>query len=146
MIPVELDFDVIRLMAARIVTFDPMCPFCSAFRSSPANTRVKVFGIYRTDRDFARYPCIHFSESGHARDGHATPLDPEKVAKARARAQRLNEVRWLWSQRKRITRSTAETCLRTKRGATALRAAVENRKIDLTKPAVLQADRWRLPR
>jgi hypothetical protein len=156
MIPVGLDLDVIdRLTGGKIGTFDTTCPFCSAFRSSPANRRAKVFRIYRTDPGFAGYHCVHCSESGHARDGNATPLDPEKIAKARAdaaerdrkhKAERLNKARWLWSQRKAIIGSIAETYLRKKLGTTALRAAIEKQKVDLTKPAVLQADRERFPR
>ncbi len=125
MIP-GLDLDVIdRLTGGKIGTFDTACPFCSASRSSPANRRAKVFRIYRTDSCFAGYHCVHCGESGHVRDGHATPLDPEKRAKARADAaerdrahktERLNKARWLWSQRKPIAGSIAETYLRTKRG------------------------------
>jgi Toprim domain len=126
MIPAGLDFNVInRLTGERIGTFDTTCPFCSAFRSSPANRHAKVFRIYRTDSGFAGYHCVHCGESGHARDGHATPLDPEKLAKARAdaaerdrkhKSEQLNKACWLWSQRKPITGSIAETYLRTKRG------------------------------
>jgi hypothetical protein len=61
-------------------------------------------------------------------------------------AERLNKAPWLWSRRKPITGSIAETYLRTKRGTTALRVTVEKRKVDLTKPGALQADRWRFPR
>jgi hypothetical protein len=156
MTPVGLDLDVIdRLTGGKIGTFDMTCPFCSAFRSSPADRRAKVFRIYRTDPGFAGYHCVHCGESGHARDGNATPLDPEKIAKARAdaaerdrehKAGRLNKARWLWSQRKPIIGSIAETYLRKKLGTTALRAAIEKQKVDLTKPAVLRADRERFPR
>jgi hypothetical protein len=120
MTPVGLDLDVIdRLTGRKIGTFDTTCPFCSAFRSSPANRRAKVFRIYRTD---------------------AAERDRKH------KAERLNKARWLWSQRKAITGSIAETYLRKKLGTTALRAAIEKQKVDLTKPAVLQADRERFPR
>jgi hypothetical protein len=126
MTPAGLDLDVIdRLTGGKIGTFDTTCPFCSAFRSSPTNRRAKVFRIYRTDRDFAGYHCVHCGESGHVRDGNATPLDQEKLAKARAdaaerdrkhKAERLTKAHWLWSQRKSIAGSIAETYLRKKRG------------------------------
>jgi hypothetical protein len=126
MTPAGLDLDVIdRLTGGKVGTFDTPCPFCSEFRSSSVNRRAKVFRIYRTDHDFAGYHCVHCGEKGHARDGHATPLDPSSLAKARAdaaerdrkhKAERLNKARWLWSQRKSITGSIAETYLRRKRG------------------------------
>jgi hypothetical protein len=121
-----LDLDAIdRLIRGQVGTFDTACPFCSAFRSSPANRRAKVFRIYRTDHGFAGYHCVHCGESGYARDSHATSLDPVTLAKARAdaaerdrkhKAERLNKARWLWSQRKPVIGSFAETYLRTKRG------------------------------
>jgi hypothetical protein len=121
-----ITLDVINsLTGGRIGKFDRACPFCSAGRSTPANRRAKVFRIWRTEVDFAGYHCAHCGESGHATDHNGTAPDPVKIARARAQAaerdrahkmDRLGKARWLWSRRRPIDDSIAESYLRERRG------------------------------
>jgi len=109
----------------RLGTFDTPCPLCSAFRHSAANRRAKVLRIWRLEIGFAGFCCQHCGAKGFARDPNSAPLDPVKLAEARAEAaerdclskiERLKKARCLWSQRRPIGGSIAEAYLRKVRG------------------------------
>lgn len=111
---------ITQLTGYRIGVFDVACPNCGPCRRSLINQRRKVLRVYRLESAFAGYHCARCGESGYATDGGTKP-DPVKLAQARAEAiereriaaaERLRKVRWLWSQRKSITGSIAETYLR----------------------------------
>jgi hypothetical protein len=121
-----IDLDIInRLTGGRLGTFDTVCPLCSASRHTPTNRRAKVFRVWRTGHRFASYHCVHCEARGYARDQSSPRPDPLDFAKARAEAEerdriykadRLAKARWLWSRRRPIAGTIAETYLRLARG------------------------------
>jgi hypothetical protein len=120
---IELD-TIDRLTGGRIGMFDVPCPVCGPEKRS-ANRNRKVLRVWRNDPGFASYCCARCGEKGHTRDRAAAPPDAAKLARVRAAAaqreqvaaiDRLGRARWLWSQRKAITGSIAETYLRQARG------------------------------
>jgi hypothetical protein len=84
-----------------------------------------VLRIWRLEEGFATYHCARCGERGHSRSAAASPPDPVRLAAARraveererkGAADRLDKARWLWSQRRPIAGSIAETYLRRARG------------------------------
>jgi hypothetical protein len=113
-----------ELAGGRLGLHDVPCPLCGPMRK-PANRRKCVLRIWRLDSDFATFYCAHYLEHGHARDGSATRLDPAALERAKreaaerereATADRLGKARWLWSKRRPLAVSIAETYLREARG------------------------------
>jgi hypothetical protein len=118
-----LDLAVIdRLTNGKIGTINVACPVCGPERRSPVNQRRRVLRIWRIDPNFATFNCARCGEHGYfRRDDRAVNIDPVAVARARAEAaererkssaDRLSKARWLWSRRKPIIGSVAETYLR----------------------------------
>jgi hypothetical protein len=114
-----------HLTGRRLGTFDVPCPECGPFKRSARNQRKPVLRVYRIEPNFAGYHCARCGEKGAARDPTGRPPDPVKLAKARAeaaararvlKAERLSTAMWLWSNRKPIAGSIAETYLRGARG------------------------------
>jgi hypothetical protein len=102
-------------------------PLCAPHRRSARNRRKPVLRIWRTEAGFATYHCARCGEQGFARDldSRVTPLDPARLAQARAetaqrdrahRAKRQQLALWLWQRRRPIAGSIAETYLREARG------------------------------
>jgi hypothetical protein len=122
----NFDFSLIdQLAGGRIGQHDVACPFCGPSRRSPVNQRRKVLRVWRFEEGFATFHCARCGESGHTRSATAPPPDPVELAAARqtaeererqAAAERLDKARWLWSQRRPIAGSIAETYLRQARG------------------------------
>jgi hypothetical protein len=121
-----LDFSIIdRVTGGRLATHDVPGPLCGPFKS-PDGQRRKVMRIWRVELNFASYYCARCGEKGYAREyGCSAPLDPMKLAKARAAAaererqitkQRLDLARWLWRRRHPILGSIGELYLREARG------------------------------
>jgi hypothetical protein len=117
--------DIDRLTGGGIGQFDVACPLCGPEKRSAGNRVRKVLRIWRLDGGFATFHCERCGESGHTRDRSAPPPDPIRLAAARkvaqerereASAERLSKARWLWSRRRPITGTIAETYLRTARG------------------------------
>jgi hypothetical protein len=113
-----------QLTGGRLGVFDTRCPLCSASRK-PANQRKQVFRIWRDDRDFATYHCVHCLAHGHIHEGYAARPDPVALERAKREAaerhriaatERLRKARWLWSQRRPLTGSIGEAYLRDARG------------------------------
>jgi Toprim domain len=116
-----------ELARGRFGTFDVACPVCGPERRSPINRRRKVLRIWRLEPAFASFHCARCGESGHVRDESSSSSrpDPEAIARARAEADkrervsaagRLSKALWLWSRRKPIVGSIAETYLHEARG------------------------------
>ena len=104
---------------------DIACPVCGPSRRSPSNQRRKVLRTWRSEPDFAGYACVRCGERGYIRDGSAPRPDQITIERVKAEAtqrdhltsaQRLSTARWLWSQRRPIVGSIAETYLREARG------------------------------
>jgi Toprim domain len=113
-----------QLTRGKLGTFDVPCPECGPLRRAARSQRKPVLRVYRTEANFAGYHCARCGEQGFARDGSA-PTDPIKLAKTRAeaaerdrilKAERLGKAQWLWSIRRPIAGSVAETYLRSARG------------------------------
>jgi Toprim domain len=113
-----LDFSIVdRVTGGRLGTHDVPCPLCRPFKSLHGQRR-KVMRIWRVEPNFASYHCARCGEKGYAREyGCSAPLDPMKLAKARAAAvererqitkQRLDLARWLWRRRLPIIGSIGE--------------------------------------
>jgi hypothetical protein len=114
-----------QLAGPRLGTFDVPCPECGHLKRAARNQRRAVLRIYRIEEGFAGYHCARCGEKGAAFDRNSAPPDAIKLAKARAeaaerdralRAERLSKAVWLWSQRRPIAGSVAETYLREARG------------------------------
>jgi hypothetical protein len=117
--------DIDRLTGRRLGTHDVACPLCGPFKRSLRNQRKRVLRVYRIEPNFAGYHCARCGRKGAALDRTGTPPDPIKLASARAKAaardrslkaERLSKARWLWSVRKPMIGSIAETYLRSARG------------------------------
>jgi hypothetical protein len=113
-----------QLTGGRFGTHDVPCPFCAPFKS-PHGQRRKVMRVWRLDDGFATFHCERCGESGYVHDRHAPKPDPVKLAKARTeaaerdrihKADRLGKARWMWSRRRPLAGSIAETYLRRARG------------------------------
>jgi hypothetical protein len=117
-----LDLAIIdRLTGGKIGTTDVSCPLCGPERRSPVNQRRRVLRVWRVDPSFATFHCARCGEHGYVRDDYHVHVDPVALERARAEAaqrdrqssaERLSKARWLWSQRKPILNSVAETYLR----------------------------------
>lgn len=115
------------LTAGRLGLIDIACPSCGPEKRSAANRRRKVFRIWRLSEGFATYCCARCGLSGHTRDPSAPLPDPARLEEIRRESEareavavreRLDKARWLWSQRKPIEGTLAETYLRVARGYT----------------------------
>jgi len=113
------------LTAGRLGVFDRPCPICGPTCSAPATQLKKTLRIWRDELAFATFYCARCDAKGYARDRAAAPPDPAKLAAARKKAEaherdkvaaQLAKARWLWSRRKPIAGSIAETYLREARG------------------------------
>jgi hypothetical protein len=121
----DLDLATIdRLTGGWFGRHDTPCPLCGPFKS-PHGQRRKVMRVWRLEDGFATFHCERCGESGFVHDRHAPECDPVKLAKARTeaaerdrihKADRLGKARWLWSQRRQIAGTIAETYLRQARG------------------------------
>jgi hypothetical protein len=121
-----LDLAVIdSLTGGQIGTIDVACPICGPERRSPVNQRRRVLRIWRIDPNFATFSCARCGEHGYVRSDHHVDVDPVALERVRAQAaerdrqssaDRLSKARWLWSRRKPIIGSLAETYLRDVRG------------------------------
>jgi Toprim domain len=119
--------EIDALSGRRRGAFDVPCPLCAPHRRSARNRRKPVLRIWRTEAGFATYHCARCGEQGFARDldSRVTPLDPARLAQARAetaerdrahKAKRQQLALWLWQRRRPIAGSIAETYLRDARG------------------------------
>jgi len=122
-----IDFAIIDRLAPRIGVVDGPCPLCGPERRLPANRRRKVLRIWRLEPGFATFHCARCGERGHVHDNSfsSSRRDPAAVARAKVEAdarervsatERLAKARWLWSRRKPIAGTIAETYLRQARG------------------------------
>lgn len=121
-----LDLKIIdNLTTGRVGTFDMACPLCGPRRRSKANQRKPVLRIWRIEPSFASFHCVRCGERGYVRNGRSARLDPLALERARAEVaqreraaagERLSKARWLWSQRRPLNGSIAETYLREARG------------------------------
>ena len=110
-----------HLTGGGLGTFDVPCPLCGPLKRTLAKQCKRVLKVWRRDENFASFNCARCAEHGSSFDPHSKPLDPEKLAKARAEAaqyereitrQRLSTARWLWHRRRPIIGSVAECYLR----------------------------------
>ena len=117
---IGIDF-IDHLTGGGLGTFDVPCPLCGPLKRSLAKQRKRVLKVWRRDENFASFNCARCAEHGSSFDPHSKPLDPEKLAKARAEAaqyereitrQRLSTARRLWHRRRPIIGSVAECYLR----------------------------------
>jgi hypothetical protein len=121
-----LDLQTIdELTGGGLGRFDVRCLSCGPERRSPANQRRRVMRVWRLDPSFASFHCARCGESGYARDGSGRQIDRAVIERARAEAaerenasafERLGKARWLWSKRRPLAGSIAETYLREARG------------------------------
>ncbi len=121
-----LDLDMIEhLTGGKIGVHDIPCPLCSPQRRRAISQRKPVLRVWRIDPTFATFHCARCGECGHVRDGTAVRVDPAAIERARAEAaqrdrtaaeERLSKARWLWSKRRPIGGTIAETYLRQARG------------------------------
>lgn len=121
-----LDFGTIeRLTGGRVGVYDAPCPLCGPARQKPLNRRRPVLRVWRLHAGFATFHCARCGERGHVRDGSTVRLDPAAIERAKreagerecvAAASRLTKARWLWSKRRPLIGSIAETYLREARG------------------------------
>jgi len=126
-----IDFRTIEdLTFGRFGTCDVVCPLCGPTKRKPASQRKPVLRVWRLERGFATYHCARCGEGGYVRDDYAKPRIERaeferRLAAARAEAaererssaaERLAKAQWLWSKRKPIVGSIAETYLRQARG------------------------------
>ncbi|HZR74555.1 DUF7146 domain-containing protein [Bradyrhizobium sp.] len=122
----ELGLDLIDAITnGRIGRHDTPCPLCGPTKRAAVNQRRKVMRVWRLDPGFASYHCARCGEKGFARDRFAPAPDPVALERARAEAaeresvaaaERLDKARWLWTQRRPIEGTDAETYLRGARG------------------------------
>jgi hypothetical protein len=100
---------------------DTTCPACSIYRSTPLHRRERVLRLWRRDA-FISFNCAHCAAAGYVHDhsSRAAPPDPARVAALQAEAaehrrayqiERLRVARWLWSQRRPVFGSIAQTYL-----------------------------------
>jgi Toprim domain-containing protein len=117
--------DIDRVTSGKLGEFDVACPLCGPEKRKLASQRKKTLHVWRIEPSFATFNCARCGEFGFARDRNGPPPDPAKLAKARAeadarvrthKAERLRLARWLWSRRRPIIGSIAETYLRSARG------------------------------
>jgi hypothetical protein len=113
------------LTGGKLGTFDVPCPVCGPERRSPHNRRRKVLRIWREAEGFATWHCARCGTHGHTRDPYAELPDLALRARIRAEAaererisiaDRRTRARWLWSRRRPIAGTIAETYLRQVRG------------------------------
>jgi hypothetical protein len=128
--PVQPMTDIVSYAALEQITehhlgtFDVPCPLCGPDRRSETNRRRKVLRVWHIMRGFMSYSCARCGVRGYARAQGAVHLDPERVAEAKVKqkaaaatsAARRDKARWLWSHRKLIEGTPAETYLRRTRG------------------------------
>jgi hypothetical protein len=122
----SLDLETIeRLTGGRLGVYDAPCPICGPARQKPVKRLKPVLRVWRLHAGFATFHCARCGERGHVRDGTAVRLDPAAVERARREvaerecviaASRLTKARWLWSKRRPLIGSIAETYLREARG------------------------------
>jgi hypothetical protein len=121
-----LDLETIeRLTGGRLGVHEAPCPLCGPARQMPANRRKPVLRVWRLHAGFATFHCARCGERGHVRDGSAVRLDPAPIERSRkeaaeresiAAASRQKKARSLWSMRRPVIGSIAETYLREVRG------------------------------
>src|SRR4051794_31468859 len=108
-----------RLTGGRAGVHDTICPLCSPSKTARGAGR-KVLRIWHPEPGWASYYCARCGICGFARDRDRPPPDRAKVAKARAeaeirdlrrKAEQLRKAKWLWSKRRPIGGSLAETYL-----------------------------------
>jgi hypothetical protein len=122
--PVGLDIVTIdELTGGKLGLSDVACPTCGPIRRAAINQRRKVMRIWRLDPGFASFHCARCGERGYVRDGRSAPPAQAVIDRARneaaerervASAERLSKTRWLWSRRRPLNGSIAETYLRTR--------------------------------
>jgi hypothetical protein len=114
-----------HLTGGRLGVRDIACPECGPTKRSARSQRREVLRIWRLEDGFASFHCARCGEKGAAFDRCSSPPDPVKLAAARRdaaardqklRTERLDKAQWLWSQRRPIAGSIAETYLRQARG------------------------------
>ena len=102
-------------------TYDVACPLCGPDKRSVRNRRRAVLRIWYTSPDFLTYSCARCGIRGYARaNGKAPPLvsgkSSSQLGEQRRSAEsdlaRRDKARWLWSCRKSIEGTPAETYLR----------------------------------
>jgi hypothetical protein len=117
--------EIDQLTARRLGTFDVPCPSCGPFRRSARGQRKAVLRVWRVEEGFATFHCARRDESGFVHDRNGVPPDPKRIAAARVqaaerdralKAERLSLAHWLWTKRRPIAGSLAETYLRSARG------------------------------
>jgi hypothetical protein len=112
-----------QITAGKLGEHDVPCPACGPARRRSTSQRRPVLRVWRFDRGFATFHCARCGERGFARDGSVVFRRPDPAAIARARAEaaerervtaaeRLSKAQWLWSQRKPLAGTIAETYLR----------------------------------
>jgi Toprim domain len=117
---ISLDF-IDRFTGGRLGRHDLPCPICGPWRRSRANQQRTVLRMWRLQPHFATYHCARCGEKGYTRDRSAPAPDLMALTRAHAEVaarerfaveQQLAKARWLWSRRRPIAGSVAETYLR----------------------------------
>jgi hypothetical protein len=124
-VPAALSLAVVdALTGGGVGQFDVACPKCGPSRLSSANQRRPVLRIWRLEPSFATYHCARCELNGFTHD-RCGARAATAVAHLRAKAQECQDIEaaeslkkalWLWSIRKPIASSIAETYLRCCRG------------------------------
>jgi hypothetical protein len=117
--------ELAHLTGGRLGQIDVACPLCGPHRVAAANRRRKVLRLWYLEQNFISYNCVRCDAEGYAlANGHAPPpraiierMRLEAAAHQREHAaKRLALARWLWSRRRPIVGTIAETYLRDVRG------------------------------
>ncbi|MET4149916.1 toprim domain-containing protein [Bradyrhizobium sp. RT7b] len=117
--------ELLNLVDGRIGRHDVACPLCGPLCRSPVNRKRRVLRIWFLETTFATFRCARCETAGYAVARNSERTEPEILEKARAKARAIQleeaiesrrKAQWLWSQRKPITGSIAETYLRRCRG------------------------------
>lgn len=121
-----IDLETIeQLTGGGLGTYDVPCPLCGPARQKPQSQRKKVLRIWHLDDGVATFHCARCGERGYVRDSSAVWLPPAAIERARREAaerqrvvvaRQLTKSRWLWSKRRSVAGSIAETYLREVRG------------------------------
>lgn len=105
----------------KLGTRDVPCPLCGPDRRDPANRKRRVLRIWHNAHGFASCHCARCGERGWASDGQQEVAPTRTIRQLRKKAddrdrdrvvRQLGKARWLWSRRRPIESSIAETYLR----------------------------------
>jgi hypothetical protein len=113
-----IDFQTLQDLSHGQPVADAPCPLCSSGCSTPSNRMRKVLRIYNKGDGFATFTCARCNESGWAHPEGAVRSEPRpaRIEPAAPAPDKSETARFIWSKRKPIAGSIAETYLRQARG------------------------------